>query len=165
MSNLMKVLIVDDHESLLSGLRRQFRERYQVTTATSGPDAIEKLSSDEPFAVVISDMRMPEMDGVEFLEILERKSPDTVRMMLTGNADQETAVRAINSGHIFRFFNKPCDAETLSEGIDAGIQQYKVHQAEKVLIEKTLSGSVKLLADVLSLSNPHAAHRREKMRA
>lgn len=164
MDSKAKVLIVDDHENLLSGLKRQLRGQYDLTMATSGPEAISKLGTEGPFAVVVSDMRMPGMDGVELLEILEKKAPDTIRMMLTGNSDQETAVRAINTGQIFRFFNKPCDSKTLSEGINAGIQQFKIHRAEKTLIEQTLSGSIKLLSDILSMSNPHEAHRREKMR-
>lgn len=164
MGDKAKVLIVDDHENLLSGLKRQLRGQYDLTMATSGPEAITKLGIEGPFAVVVSDMRMPGMDGVELLEILEKKAPDTVRMMLTGNADQETAVRAINNGQIFRFFNKPCNSQTLSEGIDAGIQQFKIHRAEKKLIEQTLSGSIKLLSDILSMANPNEARRREKMR-
>lgn len=164
MGNKAKVLIVDDHENLLSGLKRQLRGQYDLSLATSGSEAIEKLGTEGPFEVVVSDMRMPGMDGVELLQILEKKAPDTIRIMLTGNSDQETAVRAINTGQIFRFFNKPCDPETLSEGLDAGIQQFKIHRAEKNLIEQTLSGSIKLLSDILSMSNPHEAHRREKMR-
>ncbi len=164
MSNLAKVLIVDDQENLLSGLRRQFRNTYDMTTATSADDALAKIDADEPFAVVVTDMKMPGMDGIAFLEAMESASPTTVRMMLTGNADQDTAVKAINSGKIFRFFNKPCDLDTLREGIDAGIMQFRLHTAERDLVEKTLSGSIKLLSDVLSMTNPHEARRRELMR-
>lgn len=154
-----KILLVDDEQNLLSGLRRQFRGRYDIVTAASGNEALEKVRREGPFAVVVSDMRMPGMDGVQTLEAIGKESPITVRMMLTGNADQDTAVRAINSGRIFRFFNKPCDGEQLAVGLDAGLQQYRLQNAEKELLEHTLAGSVKLLNDVLALSNAAFAHR------
>lgn len=164
MTELAKVLIVDDEANLLSGLRRQLRSKYDLTTASSGDEALDRISHSGPFAVVVSDMRMPGMDGVELLDAISTRAPMTVRMMLTGNADQETAVKAINTGHIFRFFNKPCDAETLSSGIDEGVIQYRLQQGEKELIESTLTGSVMLLSDVLSLANPRMVLRRDKMR-
>lgn len=164
MGNLEKVLLVDDEGNLLSGLRRQLRGRYDLTTATSGPEALDCISTTGPYAVVVSDMRMPGMDGVELLGAVSDKAPQTVRMMLTGNADQETAVKAINDGHIFRFFNKPCDAATLSRGIDDAIQQHRLQIAEKELIEQTLAGSVMLLSDVLTMIHPTLARRRDNMR-
>ncbi len=159
-----KILLVDDEQNLLSGLRRQFRGRFNILTANNGPEALEKLKTDGPVAVVVSDMRMPGMDGVATLEAVAKESPMTLRIMLTGNADQDTAVRAINSGHIFRFFNKPCDAEQLGVGLDTGLQQYRLQTAERELLEYTLAGSVKLLNDVLALSNTTFAHRTTAMR-
>lgn len=111
MANLKRVLLVDDEENVVAGLKRHLRGLFDITTATSGAEALDVVESSEPFAVVVSDMRMPGMDGVRLLEEIKKKAPLTVRMMLTGNAEQETAVKAINSGNIFHFFNKPCDAE------------------------------------------------------
>lgn len=104
MANLEKILIVDDDKNLLSGIRRQLREHFEVTIAVGGAQALEALTEKGPFAVIVSDMRMPEMTGVELLGAFKERAPETVRMMLTGNADQNTAADAINSGSIFRFF-------------------------------------------------------------
>jgi response regulator RpfG family c-di-GMP phosphodiesterase len=123
----------------------------------NGPEeAVQYLADQGPYAVVVSDMQMPNMTGIELLAYVRRTSPNTVRMMLTGNADQKTAVDAINSGHIFRFLNKPCPAEKLVEVLDAGLEQYRLIVGEKELLSKTLSGSVALLTEVLSLVNPTA---------
>lgn len=164
MGELSRVMLVDDEQNLLSGIKRQLHGRYELTTATSGQEALAHISEDAPFAVVVSDMRMPGMDGVELLSSISDKAPMTVRIMLTGNADQETAVKAINNGQIYRFFNKPCDAVTLSRGIDEGITQYRLQLAEKDLIETTLAGSVKLLSDILGMTHPQASRKRDKMR-
>jgi len=146
-----KVLIVDDDANLLSGIKRQFRKAFNITTAEGGRKALSLARTDGPFAVVVCDMRMPDMDGVEVLGSLKESAPDTVRMMLTGNADQQTAVDAINEGSIFRFFTKPCPPEILAKGIEAGIEQYRLLTAEKDLLKNTLAGSVKVLIDVLSM--------------
>jgi len=87
-----------------------------------------------------------------------------VRMMLTGNADQKTSVDAVNQGHVFRFLTKPCETETLVQTLNAGLKQYRLITAERELLEKTLNGSVKLLADVLSITDPLAFGRGEALR-
>jgi len=164
MAKLTSILLVDDEENLVTGLKRQLRGQFDIATATSGQAALDIISNHDEFAVVVSDMRMPEMDGVELLGRIKKLSPLTVRMMLTGNADQDTAVRAINSGNIFHFFNKPCDAETLSRGINEGITHYRLVTAEKELIETTLVGSIKQLTEVITLARPREAQRVEMMR-
>jgi len=151
-----KILFVDDEQSILDGFQRQLRKKYDVFTANGGEEGLKKIASDGPFAVVVSDMRMPVMDGVAFLAAVKEVVPDTVRMMLTGIADQQTAIDAINRGSIFRFMAKPTSPENLIMAIDAGIQQYKLITAEKELIEKTLKGVINILVDMLSLSNPIA---------
>ncbi len=159
-----KVLIIDDDANLLSGLKRQLRKRFDLTTAEGGVQALKTLKSDGPFAVAVCDMRMPGMDGIEVLGALRKISPDTVRIMLTGNADQQTATDAVNEGNIFRFFNKPCLPEVLAKGIEAGIGQYKLVTAEKELLEKTLAGSVRILTDVLSLVDEETFNTASKLR-
>ena len=149
-----RVLIVDDDTNLLAGLRRQFRNRFDLHFATGGDEALAAIDTEGSFAVAMVDMRMPGMDGVTLLAELHKRTPDTVRIMLTGNADQQTAVDAINKGHIFRFFSKPCAPEDLANGIEAGLRQYELLMAERVLLEKTLAGSVKVLVDVLSTIDP-----------
>lgn len=148
------VLLVDDDENVLSSLRRQLGRRYRLSTACGGEEALKCVEREGPFAVVLSDMRMPNMDGVQFLSALAERSPNTVRMMLTGNNDQNTAIKAINEGKIFRFFSKPCPAEEVAKGIDAALDQHRLITAERELLEKTLAGSVKMFVDVLSLFDP-----------
>ncbi len=159
-----KILIVDDDNNLLSGMKRQLRNKYQISTAEGGEAALDLVKSDGPFAVVICDMRMPGMHGIEVLRAIKKIAPDTVRMMLTGNIDQQTAVEAINEGNIFRFFTKPCQADVLAKGIEAGIKQYRLVTAEKELLRKTLAGSVKVLIDMLSMIDPETFGQSTKMR-
>ncbi len=158
-----KILLVDDEPKLLRSISRHYRKKFDVSTAESGAEALEIVEKQGPFAVVISDMNMPEMNGVEFLGQLRDQAPDTVRIMLTGNADQATPINAINEGHIFRFFNKPVPLEVLEHGIKEGLRQYELITAEKVLLEKTLAGSVKVLMDVLSIADPHAFGKASKV--
>ncbi|WP_417842390.1 HD domain-containing phosphohydrolase [Thalassospira sp.] len=149
-----KVLFVDDDENLLRGVRRTMRGKFDLSIAVGGAQALEILAGEGPFAVCIADMRMPGMTGVELLETVAKKYPETVGIMLTGNADQATAIDAINRGSIFRFFNKPCDDEILEAGIRAALRQHQLITAERNLIEQSLAGSIKVLTDVLAQLNP-----------
>ena len=158
------VMLIDDEPNVLSGLKRQLRKKHNIITANSGSDAIGILESSPPIAVVMCDMRMPGMDGIETLQSIKKKSPDTVRTMLTGNADQKSAIDAINKGQIFRFFSKPCEIEILEQGLADAIKQYRLVEAEKELLEQTLAGSVKILTDVLSLSDPKLFEHSSRVR-
>lgn len=148
------VLFVDDEENVLNGIRRQLRKRYQVHTALSGAEALEMIEQGEEFAVIVSDMRMPGMDGVEFLSRAKALSPDSVRLMLTGNADQQTAIDAVNEGAVFRFMNKPCSVSHLVDTVEAALEQYRLIKSEEELLEGTVNGSIKLLTDLLSMVAP-----------
>ncbi len=149
-----KILLVDDDRNLLDSFRRQFRKLLELETAASGADGIQAIRDGGPFAVVISDMMMPSMNGVEFLSRVREISPGTVRIMLTGNANLEVAVNAVNDGHIFRFLNKPVESEQLYRVILDAIQQHRLVSAEKILLSKTLKGAIDLLTDILSLLKP-----------
>ncbi len=151
-----KVLFVDDDPNVLQAFRRQFRKEFDVETAGGGVEGLEIVASRGPFAVVVSDMRMPGMDGIQFLSTVRQRASESVRVMLTGNADQQTAIEAVNEGQIFRFLTKPCPAEALAKTLAAGVRQYQLVTAEKQLLGKTLRGSVQVLTDVLSLINPTA---------
>ncbi len=161
---LNKVLIVDDDSNLLAALNRQLRGKYDVTTAGSGELGLTTLEKNGPFAVIMSDMRMPGMNGIQFLSRAQEMFPNSVRMMLTGNADIETAMHAVNEGNIFRFLVKPCQRETLYWAMDAGIRQYRLVTAERILLEKTLMGSIQILADILALVNPVAFGRANRLK-
>lgn len=157
MSN--RVLFVDDEQNVLDGIRRQLRNRLEVETASGAAAGLALIESKGPFAVVVSDMRMPEMNGARFLARVNEIAPDTVRMVLSGQADLDSTVAAVNEGHIFRFLMKPCDPDKLLESINCGIDQYNLINAEKNLLENTLSATVSVLVEVLGLINP-AAHQR-----
>ncbi len=110
-----KILLVDDDSNVLDGYRRSLRGEFLLETALGGEEALNLATVNGPYAVVISDMRMPRMDGIQLLSRIKALSPDTIRVMLTGNADTETAVNAINEGSIFRFLNKPCSKEVMAK--------------------------------------------------
>ncbi len=148
------VLCVDDERAVLDGLSLHLRRRYQVLTAQSGPEALEVLAREPSVAVVISDMRMPAMDGATFLARAREQAPDTVRLLLTGQSQMDQAIAAINEGRIFRFLTKPCPPATMMGAVDAAAEQHRLMTSERVLLQETLRGAIKALTDVLALSNP-----------
>jgi response regulator RpfG family c-di-GMP phosphodiesterase len=151
-----KVLFVDDEENILHSVKRELRKRFTIHTAGSGAEALEILRDQGPFAVIVSDMRMPVMDGIQLLAAVKDQYPDTIRLMLTGNADQETAIEAVNKGQIFRFLNKPCPTPNLVMAIALAQRQFRLVTAEKELLDKTLKGCITVLSEVLSLASPIA---------
>jgi response regulator RpfG family c-di-GMP phosphodiesterase len=159
-----KILLVDDDANVLDGYRRSLNREFKIETAPGGREALKSISENGPYAVVVSDMRMPGMDGLELLSGLKTQCPDTIRIMLSGNADIDTAVNAINEGSIFRFLSKPCSKEAMGKALTAGLMQYRLAIAEKQLLEETLSGSIQVLIEVLSLVNPAAFGRAERAR-
>lgn len=156
MSALAKVLCVDDEPNILSAFRRQLRDRFQIEVQSSPEEALEQIKKGERFAVIVSDMRMPGMNGTTFLKAVRELCPDSVRVMLTGNVDQDTAAQAVNEGKIFRFLNKPCNSDQLATVIDEALEQHRLITAERDLLQNTLSGSIKVLTDILALSDPVA---------
>ncbi|MEZ6117598.1 MAG: response regulator [Pirellulaceae bacterium] len=151
-----RVLLVDDEVNVLQGFKRNLRKDYNLETAIGASAALDLIRNSGPFAVVVTDMQMPEVSGVELLAQVSEIHPHTIRIMLTGNADQKTAVDAVNQGHIFRFLNKPCPPQELAKVLNAGLEQYRLITAEAELLNKTLAGSVQMLTQVLSLAMPEA---------
>ena len=123
-------------------------------TAKDGLEALKILNEEGPFALVVSDIRMPKMDGIQLLSKVKDISPNTVRITLTGYADLETSIEAVHEGNIFRFLTKPCSRKAFMNAVNAGLEQHRLIMAEKELLEKTLSGSIKVLTEMLSLSDP-----------
>ncbi len=160
----VKILCVDDEPNILSGYQRALRKQFEIETASGGAEALQKIKACGPYAVLVTDMRMPGMDGVQFLQEARRVAPDSVRIMLTGNADQQTATDAVNDGHIFRFLSKPCPPEDLARALSAGLEQYRLVTAEKDLLEKTLGGTIKMLIEILSAVDPALFGRAQALR-
>ncbi len=159
-----KVLFVDDEPAVLQGYQRLLRNEFRIDTAVGGKGALIALKNTGPYAAVVSDMRMPEMDGVEVLRRVKELSPDSVRIMLSGHADLNSAIGAVNEGSIFRFLTKPCDKETLGKTLSAALVQHRLVRAERDLLEHTLLGSIQVLSEVLSLVNPAAFGRAMRLR-
>ena len=154
-----KILFVDDEPPVLDGYKRTLHREFEVDTAVGGELGLASIDERGPYAVVISDMRMPGMNGAQFLARVRQKAPETVRMLLTGYTDLDAAMHAVNEGNIFRFLTKPCEKEVLTQAIAAGLLQYHLVTAEKELLENTLMGSIKVLTEVLSAASPEAFGR------
>lgn len=159
-----KILFVDDESNILDTFRRGLRKRFTVETALGGKEGLLRLRNSGPYAVVVSDLKMPKMDGIQFLCQVREMSPATVRIMLTGHADLEAAIASVNEGHVFRFLTKPCDVGTLVKTLEAALEQYRLITAEKELLRGTLRGSIKVLVEILSLVNPEAFGRSERIK-
>ena len=161
----IKVLMVDDEPNVLAGYRRSLGKRFDLDIAEGAANALTTLDATPGFSVVVTDMRMPNMDGIEFVRKARIKHSDVVYIMLTGNADQDTAVRAINEGQLFRFLNKPCSTESLEQALVAAIRQYEMQTAERVLLKDTLTGSIRMMADVMDMANPALAAFQKSVRS
>ncbi len=131
-----KILFVDDEINVLHGYRRNLRSLFDVHIANSGSEALKIIAEQGDFAVIISDYRMPEMDGIELLHKVKEISPDTIRIILTGFADMQIAIEAINEGNIFRFLTKPLPTDKLINSINDALEQYRLITTEKELTRK-----------------------------
>lgn len=154
-----KILFVDDEPAALEGFKLIQGKQYDVRLAESGAQGLERLEQEPDIALVVSDMRMPEMDGAAFLAKVREAAPEAVRLLLTGHADMEAASRAVNDGRIFRFLMKPCPPDELRAALTAAIEMHELVMAERVLLQKTLVGSVKAVVNALGMANPEALGR------
>jgi CheY-like chemotaxis protein len=136
------------------GIRRLLFKSFEVVAVESGAAALALLEHDDDFAVVVSDMRMPNMNGAELLAEIRRLKPDLTRLLLTGHADLDAAIAAVNRGQIFRFLTKPCPPEELAAALHDAVAQHRLVTSERVLLEQTLVGSVRALSEVLALVHP-----------
>ncbi|TAL69918.1 MAG: response regulator [Bacteroidetes bacterium] len=149
-----RILLVDDDYDILSAYKRNLRRDFEISTASSGIEGIERIRESEPYAVIVSDYNMPKMNGIEFLSLVRKTSPDSVRVMLTGYADLETAIEAVNQGNVFRFLTKPVNTESFINSLSDCCTQYQLITAEHELLDKTLKGSIKVFIDILTFTNP-----------
>lgn len=159
-----KVLCVDDEPRVLDSLRRHLQDTYEVLTAASGAAGLDVLKQHRDVAVVVSDMRMPEMDGATFLRHTRVLRPSSVRVLLTGQADMSAAIKAINEGQIFRFLTKPCAPEQFLSVIGEAIRQYELIAAERLLLQRTLVGAIKALTDIMTLVSPAIVGRAQRLK-
>lgn len=159
------MLCVDDERLVLQGLERTLYEHFDVTVFESPIEALQLLSGEhEPFSVIVSDMRMPTMNGAAFLAKAREIVPQSTRILLTGQTDMDAAVSAINQGSIFRFLTKPCPPDVLIGAIQAAAEQHRLLKMERELLEQTLTGSIRLLSEVLSLVAPAVFERSQRIK-
>lgn len=156
---LPSVLCVDDEPRVVDGLALHLRRDYQVLTAHGGQSALQLLKEKGPPAVIVSDMRMPGMNGAVLLKHVKNLYPDTARILLTGEPGRDAAIAAVNEGQIFRFLTKPCPPDQLRSAIDAAVNHHRLLRAERELLQETLVGCIKALVDILAITQPAAFGR------
>lgn len=160
-----RILFVDDEKFVLDTFRRNLRRHFEIETADGPRSALKLMESNGPFCVVVSDLKMPVMNGVELLGAIKQRWPDTVRIMLTGHADIDMAVSAVNKGEIFRFLIKPCAPDALIAAVNDGLRQYRLVMAERQLLHGTLRGCIQVLSELLAQVSPSAFGRAEKAKS
>lgn len=161
---LPRLLLVDDEPNVIDGLRRRLRPEYQIFAANDGASALRLLEQEGEMHVIMSDMRMPGMNGAALLAETNKLYPDMVRVLLTGHSDMQSAIAAINEGQIFRFLVKPCSGDTMRMQLKAAVRQHELVSSERVLLEQTLRGAVHALSEILSLAMPEAFGRATRVR-
>lgn len=159
-----RVLLVDDDENVLDSYRRRLGRVMHVETNTDPVRALELVKQSEPFAVIISDHMMPRMTGVEFLTECYAHSPDSIRMMLTGASDFESAIEAVNSGNIFRFLLKPCPSDVLGNALVDGVRQYRMVRARQRLVADAVTAAARVCGDLGTLRDPDRLARSHYLR-
>ncbi len=147
-----RVLFVDDDRSLLRTIERNLCFDLELSTADGGRDAIDKAETQGPFSVIVVDMQMPGMDGIQTINELRKRLPQAVFVMLTGNQDATTAIQAVNIGRVFRFLSKPCEMDEIKQAILDAQELYNTTTGEKDLLVDTMLGSIKVLTEFAELS-------------
>jgi response regulator RpfG family c-di-GMP phosphodiesterase len=163
--DLPSILCVDDEPRIVDSLAVHLRRDYQVFAANGGTSALQILKEKGAPAVIVSDMRMPGMDGATLLKHVRQLYPETTRILLTGEPGRDAAISAVNEGQIFRFLTKPCPPDQLRSAIEAGVIHHRLLIAEKVLLQETLIGCIKALVDILAITNPVAFGRSTRVKS
>ena len=143
---LPRILVVDDEEAILETMTFTFQDDYEVYTSTDARKALELLDQKAPFAVVLTDQRMPDMSGVEFVAEVFRRHPATVRMILTGFSDIEAIIQAINDGHVYAYITKPWEPEQLKQLMKQAVEHYKLSVENERLLADLRKANVFLEA-------------------
>ncbi|MCC6335699.1 MAG: response regulator [Myxococcales bacterium] len=152
-SSARRVLIVDDEANVCSALRRSLsREGYQIEACTNPDEALAKMKT-RSFDLVISDHLMPEMTGLEFLKRVRDRYPDAVRIILTGHADMQTAIDAINQGEIYRFLTKPWDDLELKVCITLAFEKLDLERENRALLSRLRALSDRLVREKPALGS------------
>lgn len=155
---------MDDEESILRGFQLNLRKDFELHLAANGREGLEVFERENGFALVLSDMRMPEMDGASMLSKIKAIDPEVVTVLLTGHTDFESAIAAVNEGNVFRMLSKPCPPETLIKVLKDGLAQHDLVISKRILLDQTLRGAVDALAQSLSTAKPLFFGRAQRVR-
>ncbi|GIM96088.1 response regulator [Paractinoplanes toevensis] len=158
------VLLVDDENEILEALALQLRRDHKVLTAASGDDALRVLADSGPVAAVISDLRMPGMDGVELLRRVQLEYPDTTRVLHTAQSDLSAAISAINDGGVYRYLAKPVKSDELRATVQDAVELHGRSTTERHLLDTTLKSSIQAVFGCLELASPAAFARAGRIR-
>jgi len=159
-----KILCVDDEESILRGFQLNLRKDFELHLASNGVEGLKVFDQEGGFALVLSDMRMPQMDGATMLSEIKKRDPEVVTVLLTGHTDFESAMSAVNEGSIFRMLSKPCPPEMLIRVLGDGLAQHDLIKSKRILLDQTLRGAVDALAQSLSTAKPLFFGRAQRVR-
>lgn len=159
-----KILCVDDEEMILKGFQLNLRKDFELHLASNGVEGIEVFDREGGFSVVLSDMRMPQMDGATMLGEIKKRDPEVVTVLLTGHTDFESAMLAVNSGNIFRMLSKPCPPQDLIKVLHDSIEQNDLIRSKRILLDQTLRGAVDAIAESLSFAKPLFFGRAQRVR-
>jgi len=157
-------LCVDDEESILRGFQLNLRNKFDIHLASDGQEGLELFQKEEDFAVVLSDMRMPRMNGAEMLSSIKQINSEVVTVLLTGYTDFESAMAAVNEGNVFRMLSKPCPPQTLIKVLNDAVDQYDLICSKRILLDQTLRGAVDALAQSLATTQPLFFGRAQRLR-
>jgi response regulator RpfG family c-di-GMP phosphodiesterase len=152
------ILCVDDEKGMLEAYRHFLEPNFTIVTAAGGDAALAEMERTS-FAVIVSDLHMPGMTGIQLLSMTRECYPETIRVLLTGGANLNHAIKAVNDGHIFRFLTKPCSRAELISAVSAAVAQRRLITAERELLDETVRGCVQILGEILALVNPSAFGR------
>ncbi len=158
------ILFIGGDIHLLKSCTRHLADEFTVHRATAGEEGLRLLREQGPFAAVVSDLHLPDLNGLEVLRQVRQITPETVRILLTDQADQHIAINAANTGKIFRFLSKPCAPQSLTFILRESVRQYQLAVAERELLELTLVGVVGVLSQILSLVNPVAQGKANRLK-
>jgi len=147
----VKICIVDDQVEILNALRRLFRDEYDVLTAVSGAEALDLLKEYGDVAVILSDQRMPGMDGVTFLSRARELQPDAVRLMITGYADIEATIEAVNKANIFQYIAKPFEPDEIRQIVATAVEKYRLVRHNRRLQEELRRANQRLFNEKTAL--------------
>jgi len=147
-SDLPRIVVVDDEEAILETMSFTFMDEYEVLTTTDAREALRLIEENQPVHVVISDQRMPGMTGVELLKLVYEKCPETMRVMLTGFADGDATLKAINEGHVYAYISKPWEPDELKQVVRRATEHSKL-AAENRRLVADLEGAVSIMQAVM----------------